>query len=1402
MANTIMTAKNTFAEGLIMDFAPDNTQATCMTSALNATLLTFNGNEMSLQNDMGNGRVETAYLPEGYIPVGTCEFGDIIYIVSYNPISNQSQIGCFPSPERNISSEEIYYSGGNGYQRLNYLDFQEINQNGLTGTLKNTSVKKVLIDSKKLNPGDKYIIYSTPDGISKNASRLSDLNNKAEHGSEHKYLKLHIVSIDDSGKITYLDSTTKWYNIGNDNKYYIDSQATKNVNGNMIPDIDSYRNLLQSGWSIFSSKVSGKLAILAELETIDDFSCSYELELIEKDNLPYEIKGTIKYKKYKVYIIPEWTTEGTDLSYIMITKSQFNNTYIENGKENRYKYIATTNIESSDSEGYKKSDIEENGCIYIGEVEIPYQEQINGLWVKINSPSFVYTMDITPAMSFGRLDYLTVTLEIDFNKVGTGEIELTEWKYHNSGTTSILQYGINTYPKPEWVVDNVIIQFFDNVGLVGEYKLEGKKSYSGTHTEYFGLDGEAYNSKFSRKNSLIRDLGNGENIIKHPGSKVTEGISIEEAKKSLDYCVIDNIVYTNDARTLYSGFIYLAKIIVNQRHKLGEDKGKSNKIFYRWFWTNSMFNEYFYQVKDFKELNFELILNGEALFESAPTFQWKYKELNNLANNFEEGDNWKTYSANVQYIGREGSGNINMYINAGLQNNYDCFNLNVEDLSKIDLEIWLSSAEINYLLPDKQYEFSDSETSVTDVAYLSLNKQIIRDGTLSLTDKFNYLDSPQTLAEEKILDNSNNIVDGFNIYFISQDDVKELEEEEAPIKAPYKKVTLDKCYYRNEQDKQAIPLSMKSILFNKAYVQDIYSNSVQVPVYTPIINSTTDLYNLGIHHKEVGSRVQLAFRTGMAISQTSSFFSGIDFYFNSDSLKFETATDDDYEHDFTNNNRIVDVSSDIDFVNTVWGNISSRMGLFFPVYLGGYNSTDRYNALNNSPGSFADVTQWQKKRSWLNNISNDSKIQTSLLAEKAFDIKGSSIREITDENAISFLGMKYKDGITLFNSAFVDSDSGEGKDFLQKDRVVGKYELMDPDKPAFYDNFAYHLYLILSNVYHKDKRIEDADINIKNYVRNGNYSVELLKNVIIKLSQKEEHDILIKGFKFSELLSGFKEGKAEAGSKNITLKLLSYAKNHELKIQVKSQPMSFLETNVDAYIMRNGMLIPSKNLTNNFYIYQNGKLQQFANKQLVFPTSEVTENLQYLLNDNTYQYQLDGARVKISYQKSDFDNAYNFYLNQIQTYIMSMNYAPIKTQSLQESEQMKEQYITNMVYTLQESIYGYSKEYIISYMQRDFFDNVFKIQYGTTSEYWFIVDSGYDFSQHIKQGNMIPEKNYEIDTYFNLNQFKYENGLVLDPAGSFTTFGVRDNAGQPYESGYGGFIRNIVVDLNYQVVKR
>ena len=132
MADIIKKATNKFTKGLVMDFSPENTQNELLTHALNATLLTFNGNELSLQNDMGNARVETAFLPEGYMPVGTCEYGGIIYIVSYNPIEDKSQIGCFPSPERNISNKEL---GNSTNVEIKSSDFQEYVDDKLTGNL-------------------------------------------------------------------------------------------------------------------------------------------------------------------------------------------------------------------------------------------------------------------------------------------------------------------------------------------------------------------------------------------------------------------------------------------------------------------------------------------------------------------------------------------------------------------------------------------------------------------------------------------------------------------------------------------------------------------------------------------------------------------------------------------------------------------------------------------------------------------------------------------------------------------------------------------------------------------------------------------------------------------------------------------------------------------------------------------------------------------------------------------------------------------------------------------------------------------------------------------------------------------------------------------------------------------
>ena len=277
MANVIKKAQNKFQKGLVMDFSPENTSNEVLTHALNATLLTFNGNELSLQNDMGNGRVETAYLPEGYIPVGTCEYGGIIYIVSYNPLEDKSQIGCFPSPERNISSDEL---GCIEDQEIKLKDFQEVDDYGnITGKIKNTS-KNVILRNDKLNPGDKFIVYADESIYEEKLQDLFKRDNvtKEFNPIENPMIALNLVSIEESGRIIYLNSELLQYNKTYKQdvyKYHI--LGKQQVTAFKQEDIDDYRNTLSSGYNVFKSKISGKLAILAELVMIDSYTVTHSL---------------------------------------------------------------------------------------------------------------------------------------------------------------------------------------------------------------------------------------------------------------------------------------------------------------------------------------------------------------------------------------------------------------------------------------------------------------------------------------------------------------------------------------------------------------------------------------------------------------------------------------------------------------------------------------------------------------------------------------------------------------------------------------------------------------------------------------------------------------------------------------------------------------------------------------------------------------------------------------------------------------------------------------------------------------------------------------------------------------------------------------------------------------------
>lgn len=97
--NTKQQTINTFTGGLNTDLHPLTTPNDVLSDCVNGTVITYNGNEFILQNDMGNYKLKKAILPADYIPVGIKEYGNVIYIVSYNPIEKKCQIGSYPSPQ-------------------------------------------------------------------------------------------------------------------------------------------------------------------------------------------------------------------------------------------------------------------------------------------------------------------------------------------------------------------------------------------------------------------------------------------------------------------------------------------------------------------------------------------------------------------------------------------------------------------------------------------------------------------------------------------------------------------------------------------------------------------------------------------------------------------------------------------------------------------------------------------------------------------------------------------------------------------------------------------------------------------------------------------------------------------------------------------------------------------------------------------------------------------------------------------------------------------------------------------------------------------------------------------------------------------------------------------------------
>lgn len=292
---------NSFAEGLVSDLNELNTPNKVMTDALNATLITFNGNEFSLQNDMGNAKVGTAYLPQGYVPVGMKEHGGIIYVASHNPETGRGQIGCFPSPQELWSDEdgeiaEIVIDFTKLLETItNPSTYLQVNNEFYR---ENIFLDKITKEPRIFHPGDKFIIT------------CSSLDSIAELLSKG-VLTLKLASVGTDGVLNYIDNSKL-------NIYtYTVSETEPKIEYNFesfiyVVSTDDTKTLLNNNEyvQVFPGTSSGKLMLIVEYNVYDTFDLSWSFS---KDNgvIQASFSGNTEKGNSKLYNINNGSINDT-----------------------------------------------------------------------------------------------------------------------------------------------------------------------------------------------------------------------------------------------------------------------------------------------------------------------------------------------------------------------------------------------------------------------------------------------------------------------------------------------------------------------------------------------------------------------------------------------------------------------------------------------------------------------------------------------------------------------------------------------------------------------------------------------------------------------------------------------------------------------------------------------------------------------------------------------------------------------------------------------------------------------------------------------------------------------------------------------------------------------------------
>ena len=465
-------AVNMFTGGMVLDSHPLVQSSDTLSDALNATYITMNGNEVVLQNDMGNRRVDNAYLPAGYEPVGIKEHGGIIYIAAYNPITHRSQIGSFPSPERNMGTE--YEDNGTEFNFSNFVSSGNyLTVNGIK-FLKDDILLFPLTKDTSLHAGDKFTVYS--DYIWNYSHLITNFGTEDGNGV-HKYtnnpfnsyftLSLGIMNsqnefsditstlerFDSAGNIIKnLESDNDKFNTG----YFIAPNNWEQINNGLTGDSAALlENRGKIGANTYAYKLTGPLYLKAELNHIQTFSYSINMSKIMTSQNQFTINLYIT--GTAIYNCPD-SGEADESAYFdsfKLLRKEFHDPYGNYTitvpgsiilKEPRV-YDSTTGLYTSSItkqfsfQGLYLDDFNPN---------ITDNYFLNYL---IAVPIFHPTVNNVIESGLDEQIYLSNLSEsgsIDISKIGTNDCELGMWRYKNvikdgEITSTLLDYRFDCY---------------------------------------------------------------------------------------------------------------------------------------------------------------------------------------------------------------------------------------------------------------------------------------------------------------------------------------------------------------------------------------------------------------------------------------------------------------------------------------------------------------------------------------------------------------------------------------------------------------------------------------------------------------------------------------------------------------------------------------------------------------------------------------------------------------------------------------------------------------------------------------------------------------------------------------------------------------------------------------------